>query len=227
MSIKIIDNFELGTNLPIDNRLVVNNRNDINLNLRYVGLRIYEKSTGRCLILKDDNDLNNWVEEFSINDHIVGESNYIPKFDSNNKISKSILKVNNDEIKLDNNSKLIIGSGGNSISGNSLYSESIYIKKTSNRRKNIHLNSDSKITEGSLNVIFDEREEILEYSNWLNSHNIIPEKGTITYVIADNDANKNGMYIFMKNIINTSDLNEIDDKIGDIDNWRFIKFDSM
>lgn len=92
MSISIIDNFQVGTSKPIDNRLVVGpglfytNRN--NIQNKYTGLRIWDINDDKAYIWKG----TAWVGESSgVGTVGPGTTGVIPKFTTSTTIGNSIM----------------------------------------------------------------------------------------------------------------------------------------
>jgi hypothetical protein len=90
MSIKIIDNFQVNTAKPIDDRVVVGNGNRYmnkeSIQLKYIGLRVWDINESKSFVWNGVN----WILDYLPSD-VVGTTNYISKFNTSNSISNSII----------------------------------------------------------------------------------------------------------------------------------------
>lgn len=97
MSIKIIDNFDLGTDKPLDNRYVVGSgfyyTNKDQIDSKYPGLRVWSVDEEVSYIW----DGSEWISE----NYIIGSQSYIPKFTSSNTIGNSMMYEDSGTVFLD------------------------------------------------------------------------------------------------------------------------------
>lgn len=113
MSISIIDNFQVGTSKPIDNRFVVGpglyytNKNDIQH--KYTGLRIWDINDDKSYIWKD----TVWVEESTFEVVGTGTTGAIPKFTTSTTIGDSIMTESTGRINVNGilQATSLVGSG--------------------------------------------------------------------------------------------------------------------
>jgi hypothetical protein len=113
MSISIIDNFQVGTSKPIDNRLVVgpglfyNNRD--NIQNKYTGLRIWDINDDKAYVWRN----NNWSEEYKGGNVALGTTGSIPKFASSTTLGDSIIQEKTGKIVVSGilQASSLVGSG--------------------------------------------------------------------------------------------------------------------